>query len=355
MTGVRFVPREAPILGPVREPSFECPICRRPVAWAAKDVFNPAAVVRDGIVHLLFRAEDADSPVKGTSRIGIATSRDGEIYEIEPEPVLWPTRDEMLRYEWPGGVEDPRIVEIEDGGYLMTYTAFDGQMARLAIATSSDLRLWTKHGLALGGDWINRWSKSGAVLARLEGDRVIATRVNGRYWMFFGEGEVFAATSEDLISWQVVGFEAGAGRLLRSGGPDGWWEHVDLPGTPTSLPIARPRIGRFDSALVEPGPFALLTEDGIFLLYNGAEGGIGEPGRPKGSYAPGWLVLDPCDPTSVIGRSTHPFLVPERPMETHGQYPNVIFVNGLCRFGGRWLLPYGAGDSRIGLALSEPN
>lgn len=353
MLDLRFVPREEPILGPTREPIFDCPLTKRPVAWAAKDVFNPAAVVRDGAIHLLFRAEDADSPVKGTSRIGLATSEDGETYRIEPTPVLWPDRDEMLRYEWPGGVEDPRIVEHEDGGYVMTYTAFDGQMARLAIATSPDLRSWTKCGLALSGEWVNRWSKSGAIVARMEGERFIATRVNGRYWMYFGEGELFAATSDDLISWQVVGFEAGAGRLLRNGGPDGWWEHVDLPGTPTSWPVARPRHGRFDSALVEPGPFALLTEEGIALLYNGAEGGIGEPGRPKGSYAPGWMLLDPRDPTAVIRRSADPFLVPERPMETDGQYPNVIFVNGLCRFRDRWILPYGAGDSRIGLAAAD--
>ena len=352
MTDLRFVAREAPILGPTSAPSFDCPIVRRPIAWAAKDVFNPAAVVRDGIVHLLFRAEDADSPVKGTSRIGLATSEDGETYTVAAEPVLYPDRDEMLRYEWPGGVEDARIVEIE-GGYHMTYTAFDGQMARLAIATSPDLRTWTKHGLAFEGEWRNRWSKSGAVLARLEGDRVVATRIAGKYWMYFGEGELFLATSDDLIAWDVVEFESGANRLLRNGGPDGWWEHVDLPGSPAAYPVARPRAGRFDAELVEPGPFALLTDQGIELAYNGAGGGIGVPGQAKGSYAPGWLVFDPLDLSAVIRRSTEPFLTPERPMETQGQYPNVIFLNGLCRFRGRWLMPYGAGDSQIGLAVAD--
>ena len=353
MTSLRFTPHPTPVLGPDPAPTFRDPVTGNEVAWAAKDVFNPAAVVRGGEVHLLFRAEDARTEVKGTSRIGLAVSDDGIRFRIEPEPVLFPGEakggDAMSRYEWPGGVEDPRVVETEEGGYVMTYTAFDGQMARLAIATSPDLRAWKKRGLAFPGESPNRWTKSGAIVSRLEGDRVIAARVNGRYWMLYGEGDLFAATSDDLLAWTSVTYEAGANRVLHLGPT--WWEHVALPGAPMPLPIAVPRRGRFDSALVEPGPFALLTDEGIVLPYNGANGEDGDRTMPAGSYGPGWLVLDPEDPTAVISRSTAPFLRPERPFETHGQVPNVCFVNGLCRWEDRWRLYYGAGDSRIGLAV----
>ncbi len=317
----------------------------------AKDVFNPAAVVREGRIALLFRAEDADSAVKGTSRIGLAWSEDGETFHVEDTPVLFPDHDAMRRWEWPGGVEDPRIVETEEGLYVMTYTAFDGQMARLALATSPDLRVWTKHGLALGGDWTNRWSKSGAIVARLEGERIVATRVGGRYWMLFGEGDLFAATSEDLLSWEVVTYDAGANRTLHLG--DSWWEHVAIPGVRTPVPVARPRRGRFDSGMVEPGPFALLTEEGIVLAANGANGADGDAAIAPGGYGPGWMVLDRGDPTAVVFRSAEPFLRPERPFETSGQYANVCFVNGMCRWRGRWRVYYGAGDSRIGLAVES--
>jgi beta-1,2-mannosidase len=47
-----------PILGPDSSTSFLCPVRKKPVLWEEKDVFNPAAVVKDGFVYLLYRAED---------------------------------------------------------------------------------------------------------------------------------------------------------------------------------------------------------------------------------------------------------------------------------------------------------
>jgi hypothetical protein len=38
--------------------TWRCPIQQMDLAWEAKDVFNPAAVVNDGIIHVLYRAED---------------------------------------------------------------------------------------------------------------------------------------------------------------------------------------------------------------------------------------------------------------------------------------------------------
>src|SRR5580698_4607537 len=73
--------------------TFECPVSRRQVAWAAKDVFNPGAVVHDGKICLLVRAEDDVGRYAGTSRIGLATSADGVRFDLEPEPVLAPGDD----------------------------------------------------------------------------------------------------------------------------------------------------------------------------------------------------------------------------------------------------------------------
>ena len=47
-----------PILGPTRGTSWRCPIRKENVRWEEKDVFNPAAVVKDGKVYILYRAED---------------------------------------------------------------------------------------------------------------------------------------------------------------------------------------------------------------------------------------------------------------------------------------------------------
>ena len=56
---------------------FRCPITGRMLKWEEKDVFNPAAVVRDGKVYMLYRAEDSVGKHAGTSRIGLAVSDDG--------------------------------------------------------------------------------------------------------------------------------------------------------------------------------------------------------------------------------------------------------------------------------------
>src|SRR5256885_9507776 len=57
-------------------------------------------------------------------------------------------------------------------------TLFQSRIPRLAIATSRDLIHWTKRGPALaaagGGKYRDLESKSGAIVARVEGDRVIA-------------------------------------------------------------------------------------------------------------------------------------------------------------------------------------
>ena len=73
--------------------SFTCPGVELRVAWASKDVFNPGAVIHDGKVCLLVRAEDHVGRYAGISRIGLATSADGRHFELDPEPVLAPGDD----------------------------------------------------------------------------------------------------------------------------------------------------------------------------------------------------------------------------------------------------------------------
>jgi predicted GH43/DUF377 family glycosyl hydrolase len=103
-----------PVLSPRADTIFPCPL-NGDLAWEAKDVFNPAAIVHDGKVHLLYRAEDYEGRHAGTSRIGLATSEDGVNFTREPQPVFFPDRDEWQHLEWEGGCEDPRVVQAPDG------------------------------------------------------------------------------------------------------------------------------------------------------------------------------------------------------------------------------------------------
>ena len=141
------------------------------------DVFNPAAIVKDNKIHVLFRAEDNPDAILGrrTSRIGLATSEDGIHFDIYPEPVLYPDSGDFLQYDYPGGCEDPRVVVTEEGLYVMAYTAWNQDVARLSIAFSRDLIHWEKKGPAFAtayeGKFLDLWSKSGSIITRMEGKR----------------------------------------------------------------------------------------------------------------------------------------------------------------------------------------
>jgi len=313
-----------PCLAPDPAAEWTCPFSGR-LTWEEKDVFNPAAAVRDGKVFLLYRAEDCRGSHQGTSRIGLAESECGLKFVKNSSPVLHPDHDSLKDIEWDGGCEDPRVVERADGGYLMTYTAWDGVTARLCTASSDNLVHWTKNGQAFEGPFANLWSKSGAIVTSLEGGRPKAAKLKDRFWMYWGESSLFLASSEDLISWEIL---------------------CDESGSP--MPVMDPRPGRFDSLLVEPGPPPLLTEHGILLLYNAANADC--PGLAHRSYSPGQALFDPENPARLLDRTQEPFLRVEEADEVWGQVPNVVFIEGLVHHKGRWLLYYGTADSLIGVA-----
>lgn len=327
-----------PVITPSPASHFRSPMNDSVVAWEAYATFNPAAVVKDGKVFLLYRAEDAsgERQIGGhTSRLGLAESSDGLHFTRRPAPVLYPDTDAQRQYEWPGGVEDPRIVMTDDGRYVLTYTQWNRDVPRLAVATSRDLLTWTKHGPAFaraaGGKYMRTESKSGAILSRVEGDRVIATRVNGKYWMYFGVPDLLIATSDNLTDWTPL---EDAGRPVK---------------------VLSPRPGYFDSWLVEGGPPALLTTHGILVLYNaGNSGTLGDSTLPARVYTGGQALFDARNPIKLLARSRAPFIKPTEPYERTGQYvEGTTFIEGLVPFRGRWYLYYGTADSRVAVAVSD--
>lgn len=330
-----------PVIAPGSDRTFLSPMNDSVVRWEAYATFNPAAVVKDGKVYLLYRAEDATGEERighHTSRIGLAESTDGLRFTRRPAPVLFPDKDAQAPYEWTGGVEDPRIVATDDGRYVLTYTQWNRDVPRLAIATSRDLVHWTKHGPAFAaadsGRFRNLESKSGAILSRVAGDRIVATKVNGKYWMYFDVPDIHIATSDDLVRWTPL--DDANGKLVK---------------------VLSPRPGYFDSWLVEAGPPALLTAHGIVVLYNaGNSGRYGEPGLPQRMYTGGQALFDARNPLKLIARSSEPFIKPTEEYERTGQYvEGTTFVEGLVPFRGRWYLYYGTADSRVGVAVWDPD
>ena len=273
--------------------------------WESAGTFNPAVVRHDGKVVMLYRAQDRN----GTSRLGYASSTDGIHFIRRPEPVLSPEAE----YEKDGGVEDPRLVKIDDTYYL-TYTAYNKKDAQLCLAASGDLVHWDRKGVILPaykGRWNVGWTKAGAL---------VPEKIDGQYWMYFlgtaadKTDQMGLAYSPDLIHWS---------------------EALDVPVLPR-------RPGRFDSRVVEPGPAPILTADGIVLIYNGADDAL--------VYRTGLARFDRKDPRRLLSRTDDPVFAPETAWEKTGQVPNVVFVEGMVRDGKRWLLYYGGADKYVGVA-----
>lgn len=101
-------------------------------------VLNPNIIQEKEAVHMFYRAMGEGN----YSSIGQCTLKDVLIAKNRSEiPILYQQYD----YE-KQGLEDPRIVKIDDLYYL-TYTAYDGINALGALAISKDLIHWEKRGL----------------------------------------------------------------------------------------------------------------------------------------------------------------------------------------------------------------
>lgn len=329
-----------PIISPNVNTTFLDPMSGKTINWEANDTFNPAAAVKGDSIYVLYRAEDKSGVGIGerTSRLGLAASADGLVMKTRPQPVFYPAEDSQKEFEWPGGCEDPRVAVTEDGTYVMLYTQWNKKVPRLAAATSKDLIKWEKHGAvfraAHQGKFFDVPSKSASIVTSLKDGKQVITKVNGKYLMYWGEKFINLATSDDLINWTP---------------------ELDEKGE--LLAIVSPREGFFDSQLTECGPPAVLTADGIVVLYNGKNepGEKGDQRYTANTYAAGQILFDKKEPKKVLKRLDEPFFVPQESFEKSGQYPaGTVFVEGLVYFKDKWFLYYGCADSRVGVAIYQP-
>jgi beta-1,2-mannosidase len=273
--------------------------------WESTGTFNPAVVMHEGKIVMLYRAQDAH----GTSRLGYAESSDGIHFSRRPEPVLSPE----TAYEKDGGVEDPRLVKFGNTYYL-TYTGYNTKDAQLCLATSRDLIHWERKGVILPaykGNWNTGWTKSGAI---------VPEKINGKYWMYFlgttpdKNDQMGLAYSTDLTHWTEA----------------------------TQTPVLPRRPEQFDSRVVEPGPAPILTPSRIVLIYNGADDTL--------VYRTAVAVFDRKDPRKLLYRSEQPLFAPKEEWEETGQVSNVVFVEGMVERDGHYLFYYGGADKYVGVA-----
>lgn len=276
------------------------------------NVYNMAVLKEGSTFKMLYRGESKKDTAKtNTGRLFLATSKDGVNFDRNPKPV-------MVSDQWyeSRGVEDPRLIKV-DGTYYLTYTAYDGKIARLCLATSSDLLKWKKYGPIYPKFPKQNevspadWTKSGAIFDQ----RLKSGPYKGKYIMYFGESDMWMGYSDDLIHWKYV-----------------------------KDPVIRRRPGHGDSRVCEPGPPPIQTKDGILLLYAGDD-----KTRPP-YYVTYAAVFDLEHPDKVVHRAEKPILEPTLKWEKKGYIPNVVFSESLVHDGDKWRLYYGGSDHVIGMA-----
>lgn len=324
----------------------------------AEGVLNPAgARGPDGELYLFPRLVGRGN----YSRVGLARVR----FDAGGEPVgvdrLGVALEPSEEYE-ALGCEDPRVMFVEPlGVYVMAYTAFSSRGARIALATSKDLREWERLGpvrfvCQAGVDFGDVPNKDGFFFPAAVPD------MDGRPSLALVHRPLFPGTDPDTV------MRGSARRAVDLPHESLWISYVPLEscmrdvaelGHFTAHHRLLSPVAAWERVKVGGGAPPIRIDGGWLLLYHGVSGDPGGDGRPRRlQYSAGALVLDDHDPRVIRYRSPEPILVPELPEEMAGIVANVVFPTAIdCRHDlgrpERLDVYYGMADNRIGAASLE--
>jgi len=309
-------------------------------------VLNPAVIKVGNSVHIYYRAvRNGNHSTIGYCRL------EGPLTVVERwiKPFIFPEFD----YE-SQGVEDPRIVKIDDT-YYMTYTGYDGTNARGALAISKDLINFEKLGLIVPAityaEFVSMVEKAG--------------KVNENYYTNQSFYYQAADPEQKMILWDknLVFFPRKIkGKFV--------FLHRIRPGIQiVSIKSLEDLTKRFwkkyfrhfqkhivmdplfkhESSYIGSGCPPIETKHGWLLIYHGVE----ETKKGLVYSACAAALLDLNDPTRVIARRKVPILQPEMDYELRGQVNNVVFPCGAVVIGDELFVYYGGADSVIGVATMK--
>ncbi|GHD44837.1 glycosidase [Mycetocola manganoxydans] len=325
----------------------------------AEGVLNPGSGRGpDGELYLLPRMVEAGN----VSRVGLArvVIEDGVPVSVEREGVVLAPDRGWERGVGNAGVEDPRITWIEELGlHVMTYVAYGPLGPRSAIATSTDLRTWTRLGPVL--------------FAYDEDLDMDLNLFHNKDTVFFPE----AVTAPDGVRsfavlhrpmWDLDEVKPGQGIRVPAGVEDErqsiWISFVPVDEVERDIRaltlwrghrfLAGPEFA-FEAVKVGGGPAPLRVPEGWLLLHHGVTGVLARAfdQQQNVNYAAGGILLDADEPWKVVARSAEPLLSAETDDEKSGIVPNVVFPTAIEKVGEVHFVFYGMADSKIGVARLE--
>jgi len=293
-------------------------------SWESSQTFNPAAVLLNKKIHLLYRAIGQD----GISRLGYANSKKGlKIDKRHPLPLYEhpfgqksPMKFNFYSYSsggsW-GGCEDPRLINMrEDDRIYMTYTACDNGL-RVGL-TSMNVRDFLK------GKW--KWEKPKLIskLGEVHKNWVIfPEKIKGKYAILHSINPKISIAYRDSLDFkegEYIESKYGGGKT-KKGDWDNWIRGV--------------------------GPPPLKTKEGWLVFYHAMD--ENDPGK----YKVGALLLDLKNPEKIICKAKKPILEPEEHYENIGFKSGVVYASGAIIKKGVLFIYYGGADSHVCVAYND--
>jgi predicted GH43/DUF377 family glycosyl hydrolase len=307
-------------------------------------VLNPAVIKEGNSVHLFYRAVR-----KGNySTIGYCELEGPlKIKYRQDTPVFIPHNNNESQ-----GVEDPRIVKI-DNLYYLTYTAYDGINALGALATSINLKHFERKGLIVPTIVFDEFKR----LAECSG------KVNKKYFRharhFKPEEKVFLWDKNVIFFPRRINNKLHFLHRIRPGIQlvavnkiedltKEFWENYLLHFNEHIILSTK---HKHEISYIGGGCPPIETPHGWLLIYHGVHD------TTKGYvYTACAALLDLENPRIELARLPYPLFKPEHHWELKGEVNNVCFPTGTTLFDDTLYIYYGAADERIACAsvsLSE--
>lgn len=311
-------------------------------------VMNPAVIADGQAVHLFYRAvREGNHSTIGYCRLEGPL----KVVQRDKESFMHPEFEYESR-----GVEDPRIVKIDDT-YYMTYTAYDGISAVGALALSSDLEHFTKQGVITSQFTYAQFKD----LLRSDGEHA------SKYFRSYnkkesqtGSGNPVYLTDKNLVFFprringklcfmhrikpdiQLVSIDS-----LKELTYD-FWINYFLDFTNHIMFEAR---HEHESSYIGAGCPPIETPEGWLMIYHSV------CDTPEGYiYTASAALLDLENPQIEIARLPYPLFSPETDYELNGVVNKVCFPTGAVVFDDKLYIYYGAADKCIAcvsVTLSE--
>ncbi len=302
-------------------------------------VLNPAAIKEGDSVHLFYRAVQEGNH----STIGYCKLKGPLEVELRYKlPVIFPE----FEYE-SQGLEDPRIVKIDDLYYL-TYTAYDGVNALGALATSTDLIHFEKQGVVVPKISYQNFA------------RLLVLKETTEKYLYYNEHErSIKSQGKQQFLWDknLIFFPKRIGGklcFLHRIKPDiqilvsvenlkelndAFW--VDYFLKLDTHIVLSPKF-EHEKSYIGGGCPPIETAEGWLLIYHGVH-----DSRKGYVYSACVALLDLHNPQIEIARLPYPLFKPELVWELKGEVNNVCFPTGAVLFGDALYIYYGAADERI--------